>query len=63
MQNLVFVLSSTNRTDQITAFIEAHNTVHIPVEKKTFWRCLPLVFSIDNEQEALTYELAAFNRS
>lgn len=33
MQNLVFVLSRIKRTDKIIAFIEAHATVHIPVEK------------------------------
>jgi len=35
MQNLVLVLSSTKMTDQITAFIDAHATVCIPVEKRT----------------------------
>lgn len=34
MQNLVLVLSSTERTDQIIAFIEADATVHIPGGKK-----------------------------
>lgn len=34
MQNLVLVLSSTEKTDQIIAFIEADATLHIPVEKK-----------------------------
>lgn len=50
MQNLVFVLSSTNRTDQITAFIDAHNTVHIPVEKKDFLKMSSL--GIFNRQRA-----------